>query len=157
MPNTFAHLFGADGFPRRDSVAEAPLPPLRAAVLVVDPHELVREVMVRALRMDGYTVYGCGDARQASALFEIVAFTGCVVDQALLGDVDGVQLLRWIRRREAGMPVVLTSGMADHDFAELLRGDPALRYLAKPFGARKLVDILGRLIKPGGRGATAAA
>lgn len=124
----------------------AAFPFLRTMILVVDPNGPVREVISMALRGSGYRVVGCEDAEAARALLTAYPFAACIMDASLRGDMSGLELLHWLRTRDTTMPVVLTSGMSGHDLGAPLPQDPALRFLPKPFGTRRLIELLTHLI-----------
>lgn len=124
----------------------AAFPFLRTMILVIDPHAPVREVISMALRGSGYRVVGCDESESARALLSTYPFAACIMDASLRGDMGGLQLLNWLRARDAAMPVVLTSGMSGHDLGAPMPQDPALRFLAKPFGTRRLIELLTHLI-----------
>lgn len=124
----------------------AAFPFLRTMLLVVDPNAPVREVISMALRGRGYRVVGCETAEAARDLLIANPFAACIMDASLHGDMGGLELLRWLRARDIALPVVLTSGMSGHDLGGPLPQDKALRFLAKPFGTRRLIELLGGLI-----------
>ena len=125
----------------------AAFPFLRTMILVVDPNAPVREVISMALRGSGYRVVGCDETAAARALLIAYPFAACIMDASLRGDMSGLELLCWLRARDAAMPVVLTSGMSGHDLGGPLPQDQALRFLAKPFGTRRLNELLDSLLQ----------
>jgi DNA-binding NtrC family response regulator len=140
-----------DRYPRQYSLypeADTGRPATRAAVLVVESDDLVRDVVTRALQSAGYVAFGRRDAGEAHLLLAAIPVSACVVEQYLAGGANGMQLFRWLRQRHADLPVVMTSGRSDPVVAEQMRPDPAARFLAKPFGARQLIEIVGELVAP---------
>ncbi len=149
MSRLFAQQFGGVPYARRacsypDVAAAFPL--LRPNILVTEPHALVREVIVRALSAAGFNPIVANDPAQARAIYRDVPLSGCIIDVSRSGDTSAVELLRWLRRQDEAMPVVLTCGMGREEVS--LRPDDALRIIAKPFGTRQLIDILSGLITP---------
>ena len=100
-----------------------------------------------ALRGSDYRVVGCDEAEAARGLLTCYSFAACIMDASLRGDMSGLELLLWLRARDVTMPVVMTSGMSGHDLGGPLPQDQALRFIAKPFGARRLNALLGDLIR----------
>ncbi|MCX7383949.1 MAG: response regulator [Alphaproteobacteria bacterium] len=156
MQRWFPHHFGAVPHGRRactypDVAAAFPL--MRLNILVTESHALVREVITRALSVAGFNGIAADDATQARAIYRDVPLSCCIIDVSRSGDTSGVELLRWLRRQEEALPVVLTCGMGMDDVK--LRPDHALRIIAKPFGARSLIELLGGLIMPSGEASAA--
>ena len=105
-------------------------------VLVVDDEPIVREVVVRYLRRDGYETLEAADGERARALLEDGA-AGLVVLDVMLPGMDGLQLCRWIRERTS-VPVIMLTARGDE--ADRIVGLElgADDYVTKPFSPREL-------------------
>jgi len=107
-----------------------------ATVLVVDDEPIVRDVVVRYLRRDGFTTLEAGDGDAARSLIESSAPALVVLDVMLPG-TDGLELCRWIRGR-SDLPVILLTARgeeADRIVGLELGADD---YVTKPFSPREL-------------------
>jgi len=106
-------------------------------VLVIDDEPIVREVVARYLRREGYVALEAGDGIQGRELIERHAPSLIVLDVMLPG-VDGLELCRWIRGRSATPIIMLTArgGEADRIVGLDLGADD---YVTKPFSPRELV------------------
>src|SRR3954453_1631073 len=116
------------GSPRAD-------PPV-ATVLVVDDEPIVRDVIVRYLRRDGFATLEAGDGDRARELIETADPTLVVLDVMLPG-IDGLELCRWIRSR-SDLPVIMLTARgeeADRIVGLELGADD---YVTKPFSPREL-------------------
>jgi DNA-binding response OmpR family regulator len=105
-------------------------------VLVVDDEPIVRDVVVRYLRRDGYTTLEAGDGETARALLEDGAAELVVLDVMLPG-MDGLHLCQWIRER-SDVPVIMLTARgeeADRIVGLELGADD---YVTKPFSPREL-------------------
>jgi DNA-binding response OmpR family regulator len=105
-------------------------------VLVVDDEPIVREVVARYLRRDGYRVIEAGDGDQAKTLLE-EKFPNLVVLDLMLPGTDGLALCRWIRAR-SDLPVIMLTARgeeADRIVGLELGADD---YVTKPFSPREL-------------------
>jgi DNA-binding response OmpR family regulator len=105
-------------------------------VLVVDDEPIVRDVVVRYLRRDGYTTLEAGDGDDARRLIE-TAEPSLVVLDVMLPGTDGLELCRWIRSR-SDVPVILLTARgeeADRIVGLELGADD---YVTKPFSPREL-------------------
>ncbi len=106
------------------------------AILVVDDEPVVRDVVVRYLRRDGFTTLEAADGETARALIEAEEPSLVVLDVMLPG-ADGLELCRWIRSR-SDLPVILLTARveeADRIVGLELGADD---YVTKPFSPREL-------------------
>jgi DNA-binding response OmpR family regulator len=107
-----------------------------ATVLVVDDEPVVREVVVRYLRRDGFDTIEAADGDVARELITRDAPQLVVLDVMLPG-TDGLALCRWIRAT-SDLPVILLTARgeeADRIVGLELGADD---YVTKPFSAREL-------------------
>jgi two-component system KDP operon response regulator KdpE len=110
--------------------------PDRPTVLVVEDDQETRSALVRELTTRGYRVEEAGDGRTALLRWESRRPDVVLLDLGL-PDVDGLDIVRRIRR-EATTPVVILSGRyEEREKVEALeRG--ADDYVTKPFGVDEL-------------------
>jgi DNA-binding response OmpR family regulator len=114
-------------------------------VLVVDDEAIVRDVVVRYLRRDGFDTLEAGDGDLARGVIARGQVDLVVLDVMLPG-MDGLALCRWIRQ-EGDLPVIMLTA----------RGEPADRlvglelgaddYLTKPFSPRELAIRVRNVLK----------
>jgi DNA-binding response OmpR family regulator len=105
-------------------------------VLVVDDEPIVRDVVVRYLRRDGFDTLEASDGDTARKLIEDRAPHLVVLDVMLPG-TDGLALCRWIRSR-GELPVIMLTARgeeADRIVGLELGADD---YVTKPFSPREL-------------------
>ena len=105
-------------------------------VLVVDDEPIVRDVVVRYLRREGYSTLEADDGDRARAMLERNTPDLVVLDVMLPG-ADGLELCRWIRSRSE-LPVILLTARgeeADRVVGLELGADD---YVTKPFSPREL-------------------
>jgi DNA-binding response OmpR family regulator len=107
-----------------------------ATVLVVDDEPIVRDVVVRYLRREGYETLEAGDGLDAQELLRRHEPSLVVLDLMLPG-MDGLQLCQWIRSRSE-LPVIMLTARAEE--ADRIVGLElgADDYLTKPFSPREL-------------------
>jgi DNA-binding response OmpR family regulator len=114
-------------------------------VLVVDDEPIVREVVVRYLRREGYRTLEAGDGPSARALVESGAPNLVVLDVMLPG-MDGLTLCRWIRSR-SDLPVIMLTARgeeADRIVGLELGADD---YVTKPFSPRELAARVRTILR----------
>jgi DNA-binding response OmpR family regulator len=103
----------------------------------VDDEQIVREVVARYLRREGYRTLEAGDGVAARDLIARDEPALVVLDLMLPG-VDGLELCRWIRARSETPVIMLTARgeEADRIVGLDLGADD---YVTKPFSPRELV------------------
>jgi DNA-binding response OmpR family regulator len=105
-------------------------------VLVVDDEPIVRDVIVRYLKRDGFATLEAADGDRARELIEKGGPELVVLDLMLPG-TDGLELCRWIRSR-SDLPVIMLTARgeeADRIVGLELGADD---YVTKPFSPREL-------------------
>ncbi len=114
-------------------------------VLVVDDEPIVRDVVVRYLRRDGFTTLEAGDGDAARRLIETGEPELVVLDVMLPG-TDGLELCRWIRSRSE-LPVIMLTARgeeADRIVGLELGADD---YVTKPFSPRELATRVKTVLR----------
>jgi DNA-binding response OmpR family regulator len=123
-------------------------------VLVVDDEPIVRDVVVRYLKREGFDTLEAGDGDAARRLIEQEPPELVVLDLMLPG-TDGLALCRWIRSR-GDLPVIMLTARgeeADRIVGLELGADD---YVTKPFSPRELAARVRTVLRrSGARGAGA--
>jgi DNA-binding response OmpR family regulator len=106
-------------------------------IMLVEDDALLADGIVRALKRDGFAVNWLSDGRSAQNSLVVEAPDVLVLDLGL-PDMDGLELLAWLRGKGLVMPVlILTARDSTSDkVTGLDRG--ADDYLAKPFDIQEL-------------------
>jgi two-component system response regulator ResD len=108
-----------------------------ARVLVVDDEPIVRDVLSRYLRREGFEVETAADGQAALDAFEATRPELVVLD-LMLPRVNGLEVFRRIRSRNGAAVIMLTARGEETDRVvglELGADD----YIAKPFSPREVV------------------
>jgi len=107
-----------------------------STVLVVDDEPIVREVVVRYLRREGYETLEAADGSRARELLERHEPSLVVLDLMLPG-TDGLELCRWIRSR-SDLPVIMLTARGEESDRIVGLELGADDYVTKPFSPREL-------------------
>jgi len=124
----------------------------RARILVVDDYENNRKAMQEILEGDGHSVLTCADGSEAIALLEAERAQGgegydAVVSDIRMAQVDGLEVLDWVRKNALETPVLLVTsfGRVDQAVDAIQRG--AYDYISKPYQAEQISLTVDRALK----------
>lgn len=117
-----------------------------AQILVVDDEPAIRQLLTDVLELDGYEVRVAADGLAAVNAFEALR-PDCVVLDVMMPGLDGYGVLRSIRSQDGEpVPVVMLTAAADPDSAARAWVDGVDFYLAKPFVADEVLDLVHGLL-----------
>lgn len=113
-------------------------------VLVVDDNASLLRFLVTAFSANGCTVTQAAAAEQALTLITEQSFDLVVSDIKMPG-LSGLDLLRAVKGRQPGTPVVLITGNPSVNSAVFGLRHGAYDYLPKPFSIREVQELLARI------------
>lgn len=127
-------------------MSEAPDPAEQPHILVVDDDARLRELLRRYLSSNGFIVSTAGNAAEARARLQGMAFDLLVVDIMMPGET-GLELTESLSVGAEAAPILLLTARDDPDdrIAGLEAG--ADDYLAKPFQPRELVLRINSILR----------
>ncbi len=129
----------------------------RARILVVDDDPEIRKVLVGTLRRNGYAAVAAADGREALACFAAEMFQ-LVISDVKMPQMGGIDLLRGLKEKSPGTPVLLITGYGSVGGAVEAMQEGAADYLLKPFPMDALVlSVEKALQNANGNGNGAAA
>ena len=106
-------------------------------VLVVDDEPIVRDVVVRYLRRDGFDTREASTGDEAREILEAEESPELVVLDVMLPGTDGLELCRWIRSRSE-LPVIMLTARGEETDRIVGLELGADDYVTKPFSPREL-------------------
>jgi len=101
-------------------------------VLLVDDEEDILEVIRDRLEANGFTVVTAGTGLEALRKFSSEQFDGVFLD-IRMPEIDGMQALEEIRKRDNKIPVVILTSSATQEVAVKAIAKGANEYILKPF------------------------
>ena len=115
-------------------------------ILLIDDNENLLKLLTRPLKKSGHSITEATDGRQGWELFlENPHRFDVIVTDIKMPVLDGVELLKRLRKKNYDIPVVIISGYEDiRSSIEVLRFG-AFDFLLKPFKAKELLEILKKL------------
>ncbi len=113
----------------------------KQTVLVVDDDNSLREFLEIFLVNEGYKVVSASSAEEAMEQVK-EKVPALVVSDIRMSGMDGVQLLKELKRMELTLPVILITAFASLDSAVEAMREGAWDYVTKPFHLEELREII---------------
>jgi len=114
-------------------------------ILVVDDEEDIRELVSGVLEDEGYSVRTAADDKAAVEAIKDRRPSLVLLDVWLQGSkLDGLQLLRELKRHDPSLPVLMISGHGNLDTAVAAVREGAVDFIEKPFEASHLLHLVAR-------------
>jgi two-component system response regulator (stage 0 sporulation protein F) len=117
-----------------------------AKILIVDDEVHIRELLHRALCIEGYEVVGVPSAEQALELVFKEPFDLLLLDVRLSGE-SGLSILKKVRECQKDVPIVIYSGALTPELDKEARAAGANEVLSKDMDVLQLVGQIGKIIK----------
>jgi two-component system response regulator FlrC len=115
-------------------------------VLIVEDDGALREALIDTLELSGYRVMAATQAEEAVAILERER-PGLVLSDVQMPGMDGHELLRVIKAKAPGLPVVLMTAYGQIERAVEAMRDGAADYLPKPFETDRLAAVVARYLR----------
>jgi len=110
-----------------------------ANILFVDDEQLLQSLFERVVTRHGMRATGCSNAIQAMDALRAHEYD-LVVTDFMMPDMDGLELLAYIREEYPDLPVIMITAHANVQHAVRSMQKGAIDYLAKPFSPTILVE-----------------
>ncbi|MEL6061457.1 MULTISPECIES: response regulator FixJ [unclassified Methylobacterium] len=123
-------------------------------VHVVDDDDAVRRALAFLLATDGLAVRVHASA--VAFLESVTEVSGCVLTDVRMPDLDGIELLRRLKRRGSPAPVIVMTGHADVPLAVEAMREGAQDFIEKPFDDEVLLSTVRAALAQAEQGAARA-
>ena len=117
-----------------------------AKILIIDDEDLLREGCRRLLQMAGYAAAAAGDPAEGLRMATAERYDIVFVDYQMPG-MTGIELIAQMQQISPATDMVMMTGYASIDMAVEAMKTGAQDYLAKPFEADKMLEIVRRLLQ----------
>jgi len=121
---------------------------LEGTILVADDDAVARDLLVEALRKEGYQVEAVADGAQAIERGRQKRFDVVLTD-IRMGSVDGLEVLREFKQISPDTPIVLLTAFGSMEGAIEAIKQGAYDYLAKPFKKEEIKLVVRRSLDHG--------
>ncbi len=127
--------------------AEQATAPAGRLILVVDDEETVRRPCHAFVEALGYRGLEAADGRSALALFaeRPGEITLVILDLTMPG-LSGAEVLRELRQRRPGLPILVSSGFGEEAAREQLGGAASVGFIQKPYSLSELKEKLEQIL-----------
>jgi len=120
-------------------------------LLVVDDEPIVGKRLHQVFTKIGFEIETYTDSASALAAIAERDFAVVVTDLKMEG-IDGIEVLKRVRRRNPATQVIIITGYASPDTAELAQQEGVFAFLSKPFRLDELKQVIFRAIETQGQG-----
>ena len=100
---------------------------------------MVRAVAERALARAGYTVVTAAQGEEGLERFDELEKVDLVISDVVMPTMDGPAMVRAMRARRPGLPVLFMSGYAEEQLRQSIDIDD-VSFLPKPFSVAQLAE-----------------
>jgi two-component system response regulator MprA len=115
-------------------------------VLVADDDKAVRESLVRALSLEGYTVSSANDGAKALEMIRVGEHDALVLD-LMMPAIDGLTVCRVLRSEKNRIPILMLTARSETSDRVQGLDAGADDYLPKPFALEELLARLRALLR----------
>lgn len=112
--------------------------PVRARILIVDDDPILLTLLSDTLGAIGYVVRAASNGNEALELLRDNQFDLMITD-IKMPDIDGLQLLKKVKRHYADIPVLFITGVTSE---EIMASTAADGFLAKPFRISQIETLI---------------
>ncbi|MFH1026564.1 MAG: PAS domain S-box protein, partial [Pseudomonadota bacterium] len=141
---TFKILLPSSGRPSEIFNCESKLDEWRGSgtVLLVDDEETVRGIGVEMLRELGFDTITANDGRQALEVFKSTPGISFVIMDLTMPHMDGEQCFRELRRLDADVRVIMSSGYNEYEVSQKFAGKRLAGFIQKPYKLSTLRTVI---------------
>ena len=119
-----------------------------ADILVVDDEADIRDIISDLLQDEGHSARTAHDADSALASLEQTPPDLIILDIWLQGSrMDGIEILKKVKRDNPGIPVVIISGHGNIEVAVAAVQQGAYDFIEKPFNMDQLMVVVARALE----------
>lgn len=120
-------------------------------MLVVDDHPLFRLGLTMALAAEGYAVVGEAEDGESALAHPASGDVEVVLLDVRMPGIDGIEVCRRLRQREAAPVVVMLTTHEEPGVIEAARKAGATAFLSKETAPKELARLLSAILKNPGR------
>ena len=117
-------------------------------ILIVDDERDIRELISDILKDEGYTTRLAANSQECMAAVEERQPALIILDIWLRdSEMDGIEILKAVKRNNPGIPVVIISGHGNVELAVAAIKQGAYDFIEKPFNIDQLIVVIARAME----------
>ncbi len=119
-----------------------------SSILIIDDDAAIRSAIQRVLESDGHAVSSACDGERGVAAYRTIR-PDLVITDIIMPENEGLWAILQIRRDDTTVPILAMSGGGNFIKTDVLRTARQLGAdwtIAKPFGARELLDMVRAIL-----------
>jgi len=118
----------------------------KAKILVIDDEEIMREVLRELLRTEGYDVEFAAEGKTGLQM-ALNRIYDVVITDVMLPEINGIDILREIKKHHAKMPVIVITAYGSIKSAIEAMKEGAFEYVTKPFDNEELLLLIKKALE----------
>ena len=119
-------------------------------ILVVEDHEYLRKYIIKILQKENYQIFEASCGKKALQLLKTEIVDLILLDLGL-GDMDGTEIIRLLRRQQNEIPIIVVSNFEQIDSKVNAFDLGCDDYITKPFYKEELLARIRRLNRRGNK------
>src|SRR5262249_4403604 len=116
---------------------------MKQRILVADNEQNIRTVLGALLEREGYEVTAVANGLEAKQVLTHGDVQAVVTDLKM-PEMDGMDLLHWLRKNQPDVPVIMITAFATVDTAVEALKAGAFDYITKPFDLEEMKLVVGK-------------
>lgn len=117
-------------------------------ILVIDDEEKIRKVLTIHLTAEGYEVVTATNGFEALRDMEKIN-PDIIITDIVMPKVSGLEFTQALKNKAdtRGIPIIVISAFSDKETVETARKLGAVKFLAKPFETKNLIETIKKVLK----------
>ena len=116
-----------------------------ANIVLIDSEPTVRTVMESILKQDGHSVRATGDFSEAVEMLHS-DLSDLVVTNVFLRGIPGHDAMHVLKKKFPSLPVLMVSGLPDHDVISRWNQETGFDVFPKPFRGSALLEKVKKML-----------
>jgi putative two-component system response regulator len=118
----------------------------KTRILIVDDEESIRNMLLRLLKMIGYSCASASDAMEARAILSNQDFELILCDMNMPGE-SGMDLIKFISSAYPDTAIIMVTGQDNPELADSAMDIGAYGYVIKPFKQNQLIISISNALR----------
>lgn len=118
----------------------------RGSILIVDDEDFTRSGLAKILAEEGFSVH-TADGGESALLETRKRKFDLVITDIKMGELDGIELTRKIKKRNPDQHIIVMTAYGDIDSYLEVMNLGSFDYINKPFTAKELIRIINKLFE----------